>query len=107
MRNNPSNPSTLDPYEKLSAAEKAAAAESEPVQGASTIDRDSKNLPLPPNIAVASGGTVEGGKADARSLSGRSSSRLPSLTVGSDTSEKLPLSALPEAYHPPLPAKPT
>lgn len=111
MRNNPSNPSTLDPYDKLSAVEKAPV-ESGP-QHESVVERDSKLLPVPPDIALSS--PLKDIGKDERSvyrLSGQSSCLLPSLSFETGpSSTKLPLSALPEAYrspplHPSPPASP-
>ncbi|KIP04503.1 hypothetical protein PHLGIDRAFT_15167 [Phlebiopsis gigantea 11061_1 CR5-6] len=116
MRNNPSNPSTMDPYEKPSRAVPAKGpTDLEAAQDMPSIYRHSKILPPSPEIHVkADPGVVEDARRSVHRLSDRSSILMPTLSLSSRSiSDKpeLPLSALPEAYHtlpphPPLPAKP-
>lgn len=121
LRNNPSNPSTGDPYEdKLSRAEKAApstdanpSAPATAIAGPSMpIPRDSKIVPPVPGIMLkdTQGAAPDGKRSTTvRRASDSSSWLLPALTLGSELSDKIPFSERPEAFrslppHPSLPA---
>lgn len=114
MRNNPSNPSTLDPYEKPAALEKGPT-DLEAAEDTVSLYRHNKILPPSPEIFVkADPSVVEDERRSVRRLSDQSSMLLPTLSLSSGSISdrpELPLSALPEAYHsfpphPPLPEKP-
>jgi hypothetical protein len=111
MRNNPSNPSTVDPYDKLSATEKVLEP-AEPTFIAPPLDRESRILPVTPGVLLkpAQNNVVDDMKNTVRRARNHSFRLLPTLSLGSDSlSDNLPLSALPEGYLslPPHPSLPT
>lgn len=118
MRNNPSKHSTLDPYDKLSNAEKAPPGSArDSVRDVSDQAADSTILPvLPAAVLKLAPGDAGSDKRSTvlRRTSDSSSRLLPVLSLDSESlsdklSDKLPFSAHPDAYmslppHPPLPA---
>ena len=100
MRNNPSNPSTIDPYDKLPAAEKAS---SEPAAANTVFGArpDSNVLPIPTKAMVRSPtNSITFSKRDtALRAEGNTSWQLPMLLLGHESlSDNMPFAPLPDVY---------
>ncbi len=106
MRNNPSNVSSVDPFDKSPAAENLKHAES--IRDSASIYSLDKNLPLPPVIPPTPLSQIAVLREPARPESSFSNfSYAPALTLPPVSDHALPASADPEGHlslppHPPL-----
>lgn len=99
MRNNPSNPSTVDPYDKLSAAERAR---SESAKNNAPAFSDKADSNVLPSLKRESGGAAsDRSSVSPRRKSDDSSWLLPVLSLDSESlSDKLSDKMPPDSAHP-------